>query len=359
MPRLSQVPDVGAEVLRLFLVIFGAAVGFQVGSRLQSDYPGQILGVFDVTTASVIVGAGLGYSVGGVISRRALRSIERGERRLNALPPDQVVAGSVGALVAMLAVSLVAWPLFLLGSASVVAALFAFLVVLGGMAGFRIARNRAAAIRGGLADHAGMSSGATPGWGPKVVDTSVAIDGRILSVAESGFLTGTLLVPQVVVDELQGLADGADEGRRARGRRGLDVLNRLRADLPLEVIPDDPVGVTEVDAKLVQICLRRKVSLLTLDQHLADAAGIAGVSVLNLHALATAMAAPVRSGDVVEVHLARSGKEPGQAVGHLPDGTMVIVQRADHLIGDTVEARLTSVTATSHGRLVFARLAAE
>lgn len=188
------------------------------------------------------------------------------------------------------------------------------------------------------------------------MDTSVAIDGRVLQVAGSGFLTGTLLVPQAVVGELQGLADSAEEGRRARGRRGLDVLVKLRSQLPLEVIEDDPVGVAEVDAKLVQICLRRKVALLTLDQHLADAASLAGVTVLNLHALVKAMAAPVSSGDQVEVHLARAGKEPGQAVGHLPDGTMVVVQRADHLIGGTVIVQLTSLTTTNHGRLVFARL---
>ncbi|HPE13184.1 MAG: TRAM domain-containing protein [Actinobacteria bacterium] len=357
MPRLSRVPDLGAEVLRLLLVVFGAAVGFQVGTGLQADNPGRILGLFDVTVASVIVGAGLGYSLGGVFSRRLLRSIERGERRLNTLPPDQVVAGFTGAIVGMVGVSLVAWPLFLLGPAAMMAALFAFLVVLGALAGFRIARTRGAVIRGDLAGQRAGSSTVSPGWGPKVVDTSVAIDGRILQVARSGFLTGTLLVPQAVVGELQGLADSADEGRRARGRRGLDVLAKLRDDLPLEVIQDDPAGVSEVDAKLVQICLRRKVALITLDQHLADAAGLAGVNVLNLHALAKAMAAPVTSGDEVEVHLARSGKEPGQAIGHLPDGTMVIVQRADHLIGDTVKVSLTSVTTTSHGRLVFARLA--
>jgi uncharacterized protein YacL len=351
--RLSRVPDVGAEVLRLLLVVFGSAVGFQVGTRLQADNPGNILGVFDVTTASVIVGAGIGYSLGGAFSRRLLRSIERSERQLSALPPDQVVAGFVGSLVAMMGVSLVAWPLFLIGPAGVMAALFGFLVVLGAMAGFRIARTRASAIRSEL----GGPVATGPAWGPKVVDTSVAIDGRILQVGASGFLSGTLLVPQAVVGELQGLADSADEGRRARGRRGLDVLTKLRETLPLEVIPDDPAGVSDVDAKLVQICLRRKVALITLDQHLADAAGLAGVTVLNLQALAKAMAAPVKSGDVVEVHLARPGKESGQAVGHLADGTMVIVQRADHRIGDTVGVRLTSVTTTSHGRLVFARLA--
>jgi len=356
VPRISRVPDVGAEVLRLLLVVFGVAVGFQVGSNVQQDNPDKLLGVFDATSVGLIVGAGLGFSIGGVISRRIMRGIDRGEERLSSIPPDQVVAGASGALIGMLGLTLVAWPLFLLGPAAIMAPLFAFLVVVGGMAGFRIARTRGASLPGEFGQRS-TGNGRGAGWGPKVVDTSVAIDGRILAVARSGFLTGTLLVPQVVVDELQGLADSAEEGRRARGRRGLDVLTQVKSVLPIEIIGDDPVGVSEVDAKLVQICLRRKVALLTLDQHLADAAGLAGVAVLNLHALAKAMAAPVTSGDVVEVHLARAGKEAGQAVGHLVDGTMVVVQRADHRIGDTVDVHITSVTTTSHGRLVFARLA--
>lgn len=348
MPHLTRVPDVGAEALRLLLVVFGAVLGYEVGARIQAANPELTLGTFGITALGVIIGAGLGYSVGGIIGRIVMRGIARQEQRLSALPPEEVVAGFVGAVVGMAGVSLVAWPLFLLGPAALIAPLFAFLVVIGGMAGFRIARTRGSAIG---------DDAASPGWGPKILDTSVAIDGRILQVARSGFLSGTLLVPQPVVDELQGLADSAEQGRRARGRRGLDVLVKLRSELPVEVVPDDPVGVAEVDAKLVQICLQRKVALLTLDQHLADAASLAGVSVLNLHALATAMAAPVKSGDQVDVHLARAGKEAGQAVGHLPDGTMVIVQRADDRIGDTVRVELTSVTTTSHGRLVFGRLA--
>ena len=114
----------------------------------------------------------------------------------------------------MLAASLVAWPLFLLGAAPLMAPLFAFVVVMAGMAGFQIARSRG----GALAKRAGVATDDRRGWGPKVVDTSVAIDGRVLQVAGSGFLTGTLLVPQAVVDELQGLADSAEDGRRARGR---------------------------------------------------------------------------------------------------------------------------------------------
>lgn len=351
MPKLSRVSDVGAEVLRLLVVLFGAVLGFEIGARLEQAGDGVVLGFLNTTALFVIVGAGLGYSLGGVLSRLVIRGINEQEQRLRGLPPDQVVAGFSGAVLGMLGGSLIAWPLFLLGPAAVMAPLFAFLIVVAGIAGFKIGRTRGASL--------GRSVTATAhnGWGPKVVDTSVAIDGRIVQVARSGFLTGTLLVPQAVVDELQGLADSAEEGRRARGRRGLDVLVTLRNDLPVEVIADDPPGVADVDAKLVQICLRRKVALLTLDQHLADAASLAGVTVLNLHALAVAMAAPVSSGDTVDVHLARAGKEPGQAIGHLPDGTMVIVQRADHLIGDTVRVQLTSVTTTSHGRLVFAKMA--
>ncbi len=349
MPRLTRVPDVGAEALRLLLVVFGAVLGYEVGVRVQQANPELGLGSLGVTALGVIIGAGLGYSLGGIAGRIVMRGIVSSEQRLSGLPPDEVIAGSVGAVLGMVGISLIAWPLFLVGPAALIAPLFAFLVVVGGIAGFRVARTRGASI--------GRDGDRSPhGWGPKVVDTSVAIDGRILHVARSGFLTGTLLIPQPVVDELQGLADSAEQGRRARGRRGLDVLVRLRSELPVEVIADDPAGVSEVDAKLVQICLQRKVALLTLDQHLADAAALAGITVLNLHALAKAMAAPVASGDRVEVHLARAGKEPGQAVGHLPDGTMVIVQRADHRIGDSVRVEITSLTTTSHGRLVFAQL---
>lgn len=332
-------------------MVFGAVLGFEIGSRLEQAGESVVLGFLSTTALFVIVGAGIGYSMGGVLSRLVIRGINEQEQRLRGLPPDQVVAGFSGAVLGMVGGSLIAWPIFLLGPAAVMAPLFAFIIVVAGLAGFKVGRTRGASLGRG-----GTSTTVHNGWGPKVVDTSVAIDGRIVQVARSGFLTGTLLVPQAVVDELQGLADSAQEGRRARGRRGLDVLVTLRKELPLEIIADDPVGVADVDAKLVQICLRRKVALLTLDQHLADAAALAGVNVLNLHALAVAMAAPVSSGDIVEVHLARAGKEAGQAVGHLADGTMVIVQRADHLIGDTVPVQLTSVTTTPHGRLVFAKL---
>jgi uncharacterized protein YacL len=187
----------------------------------------------------------------------------------------------------------------------------------------------------------------------------VAIDARIVDVVRSGFLHGTLLVPEPVLGELQGLADAADDQRRAKGRRGLDALDSLRQErgIELEVIPDGAPEVPEVDAKLVQMCLARKAALLTLDTNLARVASVAGCRVLNLHALALALRPPVQAGDAVNVLLTRQGKEAGQAVGYLDDGTMLVVERARERLGQEVAVVVTSVLVTHNGRLVFARIA--
>jgi uncharacterized protein YacL len=193
---------------------------------------------------------------------------------------------------------------------------------------------------------------------PRIVDTSVAIDGRILDVVRAGFLHGQMLVPSPVLGELQGLADAGDDLRRTRGRRGLDVLEALRRErgVQLEVLDEDVPAVPEVDAKLVRLCLDRSAALLTLDTNLAKAAALAGVRVMNLHALALALRPPVTAGDDVSVLLIKPGKEPGQAVGYLDDGTMVVVERARGSVGREVPVTVTSVLTTANGRLVFARL---
>jgi uncharacterized protein YacL len=190
---------------------------------------------------------------------------------------------------------------------------------------------------------------------------SVAIVGRVLDVVRAGFLHGTLLVPAPVLGELQGLADAGDDQRRAKGRRGLEVLEALKREpgVELEVLEVDVPGVREVDAKLVRICLDRGAALLTLDVPLARAAGLAGVAVLNLHALALALRPPVTAGDDVQVALSKVGKEAGQAVGYLDDGSMVVVERARARVGTDVLVRVTSVLTTANGRLVFGRPADE
>ena len=191
----------------------------------------------------------------------------------------------------------------------------------------------------------------------KQVDTSVAIDGRVLDVVRSGFLHGRFLVPQPVVDELQSMADSGDDLRRAKGRRGLDVLESLRREHGVELltIPDEAMAVTDVDAKLVRMSIDRNCALLTFDTNLAKAASIAGVKVLNLHGLALALRPLVVVGDEVDLHLLKAGKEAGQAVGYLDDGTMVVTEHARDKVGTECRVVVTSVLTTANGRLVFAK----
>src|SRR3954447_8835376 len=178
--------------------------------------------------------------------------------------------------------------------------LFAFVVVVLGLIGFRVRQSKREGVLGMFGERAGLKPRATPTAAlPRIIDTSVAIDGRLLDVVRAGFLHGRMLVPAPVLGELQGLADSGDERKRARGRRGLEVLETLRREpaVDIEVLSDEVPDVPEVDAKLVRLCLDRESALLTLDTHLARAAQPAGVRVLNLPALARALRPPVSAGD--------------------------------------------------------------
>ena len=194
---------------------------------------------------------------------------------------------------------------------------------------------------------------------PRIVDTSIAIDGRILDVVRAGFLSGRMIVPTPVLAELQGLADAGDDLRRHRGRRGLEVLEALKAEssVQVEILDREVPEVPEVDAKLIRLCLDLDAALLTLDSNLAKVAHLAGVRVLNLHALTVALRPAVVAGEEISVLLIKPGKEAGQAVGYLDDGTMVVVEDARSSVGSEAHVRVTSVLTTANGRMVFGRAA--
>ena len=353
-PRLVRVPVGVIELLRLFVVVFFAGLGYQIAVAAQ---PVSLrLGPLDATGAAVLLGAAIGYVLGGVIARLTVRTVATAEHRLRQRSTEQVLSGMIGAAVGVLVAAAVTWPLLLLGSQVVTLPLFGFVLVTVALLGYRVGlarRHDLLAIFGAQAGLAGTSS-PTPS-DERVLDTSVAIDGRIVDVVTAGFLHGTFVVPQPVLDELQGLADAGDDVRRARGRRGLAALEALRRQrgIDLEVVADQAREVPEVDAKLVRTCLDRDAALLTLDTNLAKAAALAGVRVMNLHALALALRPPVNAGDVVPVLLLKAGKEPGQAVGYLDDGTMVVVERARPLIGSEAAVLVSSVLTTANGRMVF------
>lgn len=353
---LQRPQSVVVELLRILVVVFGAGVGLQIARSISSDPDQPVLGLFTAPMLGVIIGAGLGYSLGGALSRRVVGALDRGDQALGGITPEELVSGSIGALVGAALVALVVWPVFLITSPLIALSIFGFAVILAGAFGFTVAQRRRSAVLETIGSRAGVSVGTRARQG-RLIDSSVAIDGRIVDVVKAGFGSGPLVVCQPVLDELQQLADASDERRRAKGRRGLDTLEQLRR-LPgtdVTVIPDEAPTTAEVDAKLVQIALGRSLALLTVDSGLAKVAAISGVQVQNLHALSEALRPPITVGDETSLGLIREGKEAGQAVGYLDDGTMVVVEQSRDLIGSDVTVEVTSVLTTSNGRMAFAR----
>lgn len=192
---------------------------------------------------------------------------------------------------------------------------------------------------------------------PKLIDTSVLIDGRIADLAETGFLEGSLLIPRFVLHELQRIADSPDDMRRARGRRGLDIVKALQEEdslVELEIIEDDPDDVKEVDAKLVRLARKFEAKVMTNDFNLNKVAQIEGVRVLNINDLANALKPAVMPDEQMKLRIVKEGKEAQQGVGYLDDGTMVVVDDAAGSIGGTRTVDITSILHTRQGRMLFA-----
>jgi uncharacterized protein YacL len=192
-----------------------------------------------------------------------------------------------------------------------------------------------------------------------LIDTSALIDGRLSDVVASGFLDLDLVVPEFVLRELQHVADAPEPMRRARGRRGLDVLQALRESsrLPLRVVADDVPEERSVDLKLVALAQRRGAVLITTDFNLNKVAGIRDVAVLNVNDLAHALRPAVLPGESLQVTVVKDGKEPGQGVGYLADGTMIVVEQGRGLAGRTIEVVVTSAIQTAAGKMFFAKIA--
>ncbi|MCW2681843.1 MAG: PilT protein domain protein [Frankiales bacterium] len=354
--RRARTPYAVLEVLRLLVVVFFAGAGYQVGTSVDQD--GPVLGALNGTAVGLIIGSGLGYVLGGVLGRKTAATTEVARTSLRDVSAEQLVAGALGTVGGVLVGAGVAWPVFFLPLAYLAFPLFGFVVVVLGYFGAVVAMSKRDGVLALFGERAGMAPRAAPAAAlPRVIDSSVAIDGRVLDVVRAGFLHGVMLVASPVLAELQGLADAGDDLRRARGRRGLEVLEALKREdgVELEVLDLDVPGVQEVDAKLVRICLDRNAALLTLDTNLAKAASLAGIRVLNMHALSLAMRPPVAAGDDVPVLLIKAGKEAGQAVGYLDDGSMVVVESGRARLGQEVSVRVTSVLTTANGRLVFGR----
>ena len=193
---------------------------------------------------------------------------------------------------------------------------------------------------------------------PKVLDTSVIIDGRIADICKTGFLEGKLVVPQFVLDELRHIADSADDMKRVRGRRGLDVLNAIQEEgsVEVEITNQDFPNIAEVDIKLLKLSSVLNGKVVTNDYNLNKVAQVRGVEVLNINELANAVKPIAIPGEEIVVTIVKEGKENQQGVAYLDDGTMIVVENGRHHIGETRAVVVTSILQTPAGRMIFAKI---
>jgi uncharacterized protein YacL len=203
-----------------------------------------------------------------------------------------------------------------------------------------------------------LASEKQPRTTTKVLDTSVIIDGRIADIAEAGFVDGMMVVPEFVLRELQTVADSTDASKRQRGRRGLDMLQRMQsnANVQVQIVPDDFPAIREVDLKLLELAKKFEAKVVTNDFNLNKVAHLHHVEVLNINDLANALKPVVLPGEKMTVLILKEGKEFNQGVGYLDDGTMVVVDHARKLIGKQVEVSVTSVLQTASGKMIFGKM---
>ncbi len=192
---------------------------------------------------------------------------------------------------------------------------------------------------------------------PKVLDTSVIIDGRIFDICETGFIEGPLVIPNFVLDELRHISDSSDSLKRNRGRRGLDILNKIQKELSIEtqIVDDDFPKIAEVDAKLLKLAQKIEGKVITNDYNLNKVAEFQGVPVLNINELSNAIKPVVLPGEEMTIDIVKDGKESSQGVAYLEDGTMIVVEGGRKYIGQTTEVIVTSVLQTAAGRMIFAK----
>ncbi len=347
------------EAVRLLITLATTAIGFSIGSSWNELFPSSS---FDADAAMiwlVMLGAGVGYVFGGVVGRGVARAMEDAPLWFKDASGAQLFAGGFGVVVGIVLGVVLAAPLVALLPPLVGWPLGTLTVLVVAALASRVFASRADDFS--MATRTGHSRrGAQIGGAAFLVDSSAAIDARILELARAGLLAGHTMVSAFVIDELQGLADAADDKIRRRGRRGLDVLDALR-DTPgvgFEVIEDSVPEFPDVDAKLLALAADLDAALVTTDHNLARAAGLRGVTVVNPHSLAESLRPALTKGDRVTLQIAKEGSEPGQGVGYLDDGTMVVVNGAADNIGQMLEVEIANMLSTNVGRMAFAHPAA-
>lgn len=343
-------------IFRLIGMVVFAAVGWRIGEALSTQPDRDIRFILVL----LLAGAALGLLITPWLTIRPYRWFRKQVRRV---PAQQLLAATIGLIIGLIIAALTAFPLSLLPEPFKNILPFVSLILFGyigawvmimrerdifNLFGGRFAREGTRSKGGAVSDN--------PSERVILLDTSVIIDGRIADVSRTGFLDGVLTIPRFVLNELQHIADSSDALRRNRGRRGLDMLGKLQKDsvVPIRITDMDVEDVREVDDKLVRLAKQLHAPVLTNDFNLNKVAELQGVRVLNVNELANALRAIVLPGENMHVKLVQEGKELGQGVAYLDDGTMVVVENGKKYIGSSIDVTVTRMLQTNQGRMIFA-----
>jgi uncharacterized protein YacL len=348
-------------IVLIVFILAGIGLGYYGVDFLPQTTLSQVTNVEGLRS----VGAAFGVLVFWALGLLAQATYRRMQTQVQSLPSDVLVTRSVGLVIGLLLANLMLAPILLLpipGELGFIKPLVAVLSSLFfGVAGVNLAdahgRTLLRLFRPDSVSSALITDSVMKAAIAKVLDTSCIIDGRLQDLLTTGFLEGQILVPQFVLSELQTLADSANEQKRGRGRRGLDILNEMRTANPERIIihnasyPETPT----VDAKLVKLAQDISGVLLTTDYNLSKVANFQNVEVLNINDLAQALRPVYLPGDRMNLKLLKEGKEASQGIGYLADGTMVVVEEGRTHIGEELEVVVTGALQTSAGRMIFAR----
>ena len=375
------------KLMRFLITLLGAGIGAALAAlilpllsrRYAMSSPYAPIALY---AALCLVGAAVCFASSSAIIGRTMKLIAASERKWDAMPTQQIVLTSIGMIMGLVVAALITQLILSAGASLITISFSALTYVVLGYVGLRIGfhryrggksarvrRHLRRAAEAGILDDADLlmtdegeeeEADDVPAAQPprKYLDTSVIIDGRVLDIVKTGFLEGEIVVPQFVLAELRHIADSGDSLRRARGRRGLDVLAKLQKELKTPIVVDetDYPDLEEVDVKLLRLCRDKGGTVVTNDYNLNKVAGVTGLRVLNINDLANALKPMLMAGEELTVQIVREGKEPGQGVAYLDDGTMIVVENGRRYVGETVTAVVTTVLQTSAGRMIFTRL---
>ncbi|WP_199616836.1 PIN/TRAM domain-containing protein [Paenibacillus alkalitolerans] len=355
----------GTKGVRWIAAVLGGLLGYEASAAFGHDVlgytvPGVEFGSVDGQMYGMIAIFALMFYFGASRFTAMLKGmLMKGEQSLDDVPVADFVAG-IGGLIVGLVVSALLYPVFLVFGTAGSWLTIGMTAVLA-LSGFRFGMRKRAELSAMLAARrialAEAEAPATLKHEHKILDTSVIIDGRIADICKTGFLEGVLVIPEFVLEELQHIADSSDLLKRNRGRRGLDILNKIQKELDVKVLiyEGDYEEISEVDSKLVKLAKALQGKVVTNDFNLNKVCELQGVAVLNINDLANAVKPVVLPGEEIMVQVIKDGKEHGQGVAYLDDGTMIVVEGGRDFIGMHLEVLVTSVLQTSAGRMIFAK----